>query len=84
MAKDHTHYCGLVHMLHIKNLAVSAIHNHLNYCVIFIVRTQFTNVAIGCIIQPGQPETHVLNTQDTFKLQMTIPLTYGEQNLKKN
>jgi hypothetical protein len=41
------------------------------------------NVAIGCIIQPGEPqlETHVLNTQVTFKLQMPLPLRYGE---KKN
>jgi hypothetical protein len=29
--------------------------NRLNYCVIFIVCTQFTNVAAGSIIQAGGP-----------------------------
>jgi len=29
--------------------------NHLNYCVISIVVTQFTNVASGRIILPGGP-----------------------------
>jgi hypothetical protein len=33
----------------------SGIHNLLNYCVIFIVYTQFTNVSAGCIIQDGGP-----------------------------
>jgi hypothetical protein len=37
------------------NITVSGISNFLNYCVIFIVFTQFTNVSAGRIIQPGGP-----------------------------
>ena len=48
----------------------SGIRNLLNYCVIFKVYTEFTNVAVGLIIQSGVPhathgprdETRVLNT----------------------
>ena len=32
---------------------VRAVPNCLNYCEIFIVYTQFTNVVLGCITQPG-------------------------------
>lgn len=34
---------------------ISGIPNCLNYCEIFIVHTQFTNVPAGRIIQPGAP-----------------------------
>ena len=34
-------------------IIISGIPNCLNYCEIFRVRTQFTNVAAGRIIQPG-------------------------------
>jgi hypothetical protein len=34
---------------------ISGIPNYLNYCVIFIVYTQFANVTVGCIIQTGRP-----------------------------
>jgi hypothetical protein len=48
----------------------SCIPNLLNYCVIFIVYAEFTNVAVGLIIQSRGPhatngprdETRVLNT----------------------
>lgn len=33
---------------------VSGVPNCLNYCEIFIVYTQFTNVVLGCIIQPSE------------------------------
>ena len=33
---------------------VSAVPNCLNYCEIFIVYKQFSNVVLGCIIQPGE------------------------------
>jgi hypothetical protein len=36
-------------------ITVSGISNCLNYCVIFIVCTQCTNMAAGRIIQPGGP-----------------------------
>jgi hypothetical protein len=36
MAKDHIHYCGLVCVASGK-MTTSGIHNHLNYCVVFIV-----------------------------------------------
>jgi hypothetical protein len=35
--------------------AISGTPNCLNYCVIFAVHKQFTNVAIGRKIQPGGP-----------------------------
>lgn len=45
-------------------ITVSVTRNRLNYFVIFIVNTQFTNVTAGRKIQPGGPqaETHVLAT----------------------
>ena len=36
-------------------LTVHATPNRLNYCVISAVHTQFTNVAVGLIIQAGGP-----------------------------
>jgi len=36
-------------------VTVSVIRNRLNYCVIVIVYTQFTNVTAGHEIQPGGP-----------------------------
>jgi hypothetical protein len=36
-------------------ITVSGLPNHLNYCVIFIVHTQFTNTAAGRIIEAGGP-----------------------------
>jgi hypothetical protein len=52
MAKGHTGYCGLVRRLHVEK-KTSGMHNCLNYCEIFIVYTQFTNMTAGCIIQLG-------------------------------
>jgi hypothetical protein len=37
------------------NITISGIRNLLNYCVIFIVYTQFTNASPGRIIQSGGP-----------------------------
>ena len=54
MAKGHINYCGLVCGLHMEKQYVH-IPIHLNYCVIFVVNTQFTNVAMGCVIQTGRP-----------------------------
>jgi hypothetical protein len=36
-------------------ITVSGLPNRLNYCVIFIVHTQFKNMAAGRIIQAGGP-----------------------------
>jgi len=36
-------------------ITVSVIPNCLNYCEVFVVYTQFTNVAAGCVIQAGGP-----------------------------
>jgi hypothetical protein len=38
-----------------EKITISGITNHLNYCEIFIIYTQFTNVAAVRIIQPGGP-----------------------------
>jgi len=35
-------------------ITVSGIHNYLNYSVIILVYTQYTNVVAGSIIQPGR------------------------------
>jgi hypothetical protein len=35
-------------------ITVCGIPNHLNYCVIFVVHTQFINVAMGYVIQTGR------------------------------
>jgi hypothetical protein len=48
MAKGHTHYCGMVHGPHVEKVTI------------FIVHTQFTNVAAGRITHPGG--LHVVNT----------------------
>jgi hypothetical protein len=37
-------------------ITVSGTPNHLNCCVIFIVHTEFKNVATGHLIQPGGPQ----------------------------
>ena len=39
----------------LEKIAISGIHNCLNYCEIFIVYKRFTNVAAGRVIQPGEP-----------------------------
>jgi hypothetical protein len=49
----HTRYCGLLRGHHIKT---SGIPNPLNYCIIFVKHTSFTNVAAGSGL-----ETHALN-----------------------
>jgi hypothetical protein len=36
-------------------ITISGISNCLNYCEIFIVYTQFTNVSTGRVIQSGRP-----------------------------
>jgi len=53
VAKSHISYCGLVCGLHMEK-TVCGIPIHLNYCVIFLVHTQFTNVAMGCVVQTGR------------------------------
>ena len=46
---------GLVRGAYVKKIAVSGIHNRLNYCVMLIVYTQFINVAAGHILHPSGP-----------------------------
>jgi len=53
MAKDRLHYCGLVRGPHGENNRKCYI--CLNYCVIFSVHKEFTNVAAGLKIQHGGP-----------------------------
>jgi hypothetical protein len=36
-------------------ITISGIPNLINYCEIFTVHIQFTNVAVGCITQTGRP-----------------------------
>ena len=38
-----------------KKITLSGTRNHVNYCVIFTVYTQFTNLHGGRILQPGGP-----------------------------
>ena len=38
-----------------EKITLSGAPNHLNYCIIFIAYTQFTNMSAGRIIQPGGP-----------------------------
>jgi hypothetical protein len=38
-----------------KKNTVSGIHKGLNYCLVFVIFIQFTNVAEGRVIQPGGP-----------------------------
>ena len=40
-------------------MAISGIRNRLNYCVIFIVHTKFTNVAAGRELETHDPTHHV-------------------------
>ena len=47
MAKGHSHYCGLVCGPPAGKLTIIVIPNKLNYYVIFIVYTLFTNVFAG-------------------------------------
>jgi len=37
-------------------ITVSGTPNYRNYCVIIIMYTEFTNVAVGHIIQPNRPQ----------------------------
>jgi hypothetical protein len=55
-----------------RKITVSGIPNCLNYCVIFVVFTQFTSVAVGRTIQPGG-----LNTSCRLWSGM-LPLDGGE------
>jgi len=55
MTKGYSPYCGLFHGPIAKKITLSGLPNHLNYCIIFIADTHFTNVAAGRIIQPGGP-----------------------------
>ena len=48
-----TDYCRSGRGPHVEKGTVSGIPNRPNYCVIFTVYKQFTNVAVGRIIQPG-------------------------------
>jgi hypothetical protein len=55
VVKGHSHYCGLVCGPSAGKLTIDVIPNKLNYYVIFIVYTLFTNVFAGRLIQPGRP-----------------------------
>jgi hypothetical protein len=58
-----------------RKITVSGISNCLNYCVIFVVYTQFTSVAMGRTIQPGG-----LNTSRRVwsGMLLILPLDGGE------
>jgi hypothetical protein len=45
---SHTRYCGLVCGLLVEKITASDIPNCINYFVVIIEYTQFTNVAAGC------------------------------------
>jgi hypothetical protein len=47
MAKGHIRYYGLVRGPHVEKITVSGVPNLRNYCVIYMVFSQFTNVAVG-------------------------------------
>jgi len=49
-------YCGLVRGPYVEKLTISGTLLFLNYCEIFLVTTQFTNVATGRTIQVGGPQ----------------------------
>jgi len=48
---NHTLYCGLVCRLLVEKITASDVPNCINYFVIIIVYTQFTNVAVGCRLE---------------------------------
>ena len=55
-------YCGLVRGQHVQKIGVSGTPNCLNYRDIFIVYTQFTNVAADHMRPVGRAfKTHGLN-----------------------
>ena len=56
MAQCHARYCGLVRWPDMKTITVTGIPNRLEYSVIVIVHTQFTNVAAAALIQSGGPQ----------------------------
>jgi hypothetical protein len=45
----------MVHGLHVEKKIINGKPNCLNYCEIFVVDTEFTNVAAGHKIQSGGP-----------------------------
>jgi hypothetical protein len=53
MANGHAIYYGLVCRTHGKIL-INGVPDHLNYCVIFIVYMQFTDMATGHKIKPSR------------------------------
>jgi hypothetical protein len=55
MAKDYICCCGLVREPRVEKITISGIYKCINYCEIFIVYTQFTNVVADSIIQSGGP-----------------------------
>jgi len=55
MAKSHTGYCKTGSRAPCGKITVSDMLNCLNYFVIFVVHSQFTNMASGRIIQAGGP-----------------------------
>lgn len=55
VAKGYTRYCGPVQMATHGKITVSGLPKHPSYHVTIIIRTQFTNVAAGHIIQSGRP-----------------------------
>jgi len=63
-------------------ITVTSTPNSLNYCVIFIVYTQFTNVAAGPTVQPGgMHEDHGPQVGSTAKVITSIILVL---DLKRN
>jgi hypothetical protein len=54
MANGHTRSYGLVYGTHVEKEQY-CIPDRLNYCVIFKVYTQFTNVDVGRVTQLGGP-----------------------------
>ena len=67
MAKGHTHCNRAGSQVACGKIMASSTYNHLNH-VIFILNTQFTNVAADCIIQLGGPG---LKTHD---VSITLPM----------
>jgi hypothetical protein len=49
-AKGHTRCCGLVWWSALGQLTINSVYDCLNYCVVFMICTQFTNVAAGRVI----------------------------------
>ena len=64
-------------------IAVRGVSNRLNYCVMFIPYTQFTNVAAGRIIQRGGPRIgdHAFSPAEVTLLPLTLHYSYATQGV---